>query len=102
MAAQRHASKCLSTQPPGQLVFHENDLAIFQIGETHMNITQRLYVKSLIRVARLFIDGNRSLDETKIDRFAYYILCRRDTVLSPSQVSNIEDYSAFAKSTSMY
>ena len=86
MASQRHASKCLSTRPPGSLVFTDNEFGIFQIGETSLNVEQRLYIKSLCRVVRLFLDPNRSVDDTKIDRFAYYILCRRDPLFSPSQV----------------
>ncbi len=87
IAFQRHTSKCFCIQPPGKLVFEENDLAIFQIGETTMNIEQRIYIKSLCRITRLFIDSNKSIDDTKIDRFAYYILCRRDPILSQLQVN---------------
>jgi hypothetical protein len=87
MAFQRHTAKCLSTQPPGKLVFNENDLSIFEIGETKMNNEQRIYIKFLCRIARLFIDSNKSIDDTKLGRFSYYILCRRDPILSPFQVN---------------
>ncbi|CAF1246888.1 unnamed protein product [Adineta steineri] len=85
IAFQRHKSKCLCTQPPGKLVFSSDDLAIFQIGEVKMNIQQRIYIKSLCRITRLFIDSNKSVDDRKIDRFIYYILCRKDPILSQFQ-----------------
>ncbi|CAF0800305.1 unnamed protein product [Rotaria sordida] len=61
IAFQRHTSKCLSIQPPGKLVYNENDLAIFEIGQTKLNIEQRIYIKSLCRIARLFIDSNKKI-----------------------------------------
>ena len=74
------------TQPPGKLVHEENDLAIFRIADTKINLAQRLYIRSLCRIARLFTDPNQSVDDRQIDRFAYYVLCRRDPILSQSQV----------------
>jgi hypothetical protein len=95
MAFQRHTAKCLYTQPPGKLVFSKDDLAIFQIGSTNMNMEQRIYVKSLCRIVRLFIDSTKNIDDTKIDRFIYYILCRRDPILSQSQVNKIYSINLF-------
>lgn len=87
VAFQRHTSKCLSTQPPGKLIFNEKDLSIFQIGSTtKFTMEQRIYLKSLCRIARLFLDSKRSIDDTKIDQFTYYILCRKDPILAPFQV----------------
>ena len=93
MAFQRHTSKCLFIQPPGKLVFNENNLSIFQIGDTKMTIEQRIYIKFLCRIARLFLKPTKSIDDTKIGQFSYYILCRKDPVLSPLQVDqNIGRY----------
>ncbi len=89
IAFQRHTAKCLYTQPPGKLVFNKDDLAIFEIGETNMNMEQRIYMKLLCRIVRLFIDSNKTIDDTKIDRFSYYILCRKDPILSQFQVNKI-------------
>jgi hypothetical protein len=55
-----------------------------------MNMEQRIYMKSLCRIVRLFMDSNKSINDTKLDRFIYYILCRRDPILSQSQVNQIE------------
>jgi hypothetical protein len=54
-----------------------------------MTIEQRIYIKSLCRVARLFLDSSKSIDDTKSNQFVYYILCRRDPVLIQSQVNEI-------------
>jgi hypothetical protein len=54
-----------------------------------MTVLQRIYIKSLCRIVRLFMDPNKTIDDTNIDRFAYYILCRRDPILSQSQVNKI-------------
>ncbi|CAF2517305.1 unnamed protein product [Rotaria sp. Silwood2] len=102
IAFQRHTAKCLSIQPPGKLVYNENDLAIFQIGETKLNIEQRIYLKSLCRIARLFLDSNKSIDDTKIDRFTYYILCRRDPILSQCQPSLYRFIGYFSKQTNQH
>lgn len=83
MASQRHASKCLLTRPPGRTVFDENDLAIFEIGEEKMTIQQRLYIESLNRLTRLF---DVSSIRTNPNDHSYYILCRRDPMISPFQV----------------
>ena len=88
IAYQRHTAKCLSSQPPGKIVFNENDFAIFQIGETKMDLKQRIYIKSLCQITRLFNDPNKSIDDTELNRFSYYILCRRDPILSSFQVNN--------------
>jgi hypothetical protein len=53
-----------------------------------MDLKQRIYIKSLCQIARLFIDSNKSIDDTKLNRFSYYILCRRDPILSSFQVDN--------------
>lgn len=88
MAFQRHAAKCLCRHPPGQLVLSENDLGIFRIGGRQWTVPQRLYIQSLHRVARLFLDENQINDQNHIDEFVYYILCRRDPMLSPLQVND--------------
>ncbi|CAF0992993.1 unnamed protein product [Rotaria sp. Silwood1] len=102
IAFQRHNAKCLSIQPPGKLVYKENDLAIFQIGETKLNIKQYIYIKSLCRIARLFINSNKSIDDTKIDRFTYYILCRRDPILSQCQPSLYRFIGYFSKQANQH
>lgn len=83
MASQRHASKCLLTRPPGRIVFDENDLAIFEIGEEKVTMQQRLYIESLHRLTRLF---DVSSIRTDPNEHSYYILCRRDPMVSPFQV----------------
>jgi hypothetical protein len=93
LAFQRHTAKCLSTQPPGKIVYKKDDLAIFQIGETNLTMEQRIYIKSLSRISRLFMNANQTLDEIKIDRFIYYILCRHDPILSTTQVNKISSIS---------
>lgn len=90
IAHQRHTAKCLSTQPPGKLVYNQDDLAIFEIGAKMMNTEQCIYIKSLCRIVRLFVDTNKIIDDTKIDRFDYYILCRKDPILSQFQVNYSE------------
>lgn len=86
IAYQRHLLKCLSSQPPGKLVYKENDLAIFEIGKTKMTMEQCIYIKSLHRITGLFLHSTRTVDDRNTDRFTYYILCRRDPILAQSQV----------------
>ena len=93
MSFQRHTAKCLCTQPPGKLIFNQENLAVFQINDIHFNLTQQIYLKSLCRLTRLFVDPNKTIDDSKIDRFAYYVLCRKDPILSSTQVSSINLHS---------
>lgn len=72
--------------PPGRLIFADEDLAVFCIGEKEMNQQQRIYVNCLLRIARFFLDPEKSIDDAATDRFVYYVLCRRDPVLHVSQV----------------
>ncbi|UJR37880.1 hypothetical protein I4U23_030570 [Adineta vaga] len=97
IAYQRHVSKCFTIRPPGKLVYQQDDLAIFEIGETIMNMKQRLYVKSLYRITRLFLDSNKTIDDGNIDQFTYYILCQRDPRLSQSQSSFYRFIGYFSK-----
>lgn len=87
IAYQRHTGKCLSTQPPGKAIFMKDNLAIFQINGIDLTLTQRLYLNSLYRMTRLFL---KTTDDSNIDRFAYYILCRQDPILSPPQVNHLQ------------
>ncbi|CAF4642030.1 unnamed protein product [Rotaria socialis] len=102
LAYQRHVAKCLLVQPPGKLVFSENDLAIFQIGNKNCTMEQRIYIKSLCRISRLFIDPKKSIDDTKLDRFIYYILCRRDPILSSCQPSVYRFIGYFSKQVNQH
>ena len=95
MSFQRHTAKCLCTQPPGKLIFNQENLAVFQINDIHFNLTQQIYLKSLCRLTRLFVDPNKTIDDSKIDRFAYYVLCRKDPILSSTQVFSIFHQSSF-------
>ncbi|CAF1090438.1 unnamed protein product [Adineta ricciae] len=97
IAYQRHLLKCLSSQPPGKLVYKENDLAIFEIGKTKMTMEQCIYIKSLHRITRLFLHSTRTVDDRNTDRFTYYILCRRDPILAQSQSSIYRFLGYFSK-----
>ena len=90
IAYQRHIGKCLSIQPPGKAIFMKDNLAVFQINGIDLTLTQRLYLKSLCRMTRLFLDPIKTIDDSNIDRFAYYILCRQDPILSPTQVGHLQ------------
>ncbi|CAF1422857.1 unnamed protein product [Rotaria magnacalcarata] len=102
LAYQRHVAKCLRVQPPGKLVFSENDLAIFQIGNKNFTMEQRIYIKSLCRISRLFVDSKKNIDDTKIDRFIYYILCRRDPILSLCQSTPYRFIGYFSKQVNQH
>lgn len=93
MSFQRHTAKCLCTQPPGKLIFKQKNLVVFQINGIHLNLKQRIYLKSLFHLTRLFVDLNKTIDDSKIDRFDYYILCRQDPILFSTQVISIEFHS---------
>lgn len=90
IAYQRHTGKCFSTQPPGKAIFLKDNLAIFQINGMNSTVTQRLYLKCLFRMTRLFLDPIQTIDDSNIDRFVYYILCRQDPILSPTQVRYLQ------------
>jgi len=61
-------------------------LTVFQIGQTNLTFEQQNYMKFLFQLRRLFIDNEKTIDDTKLNQFVYYILCRKDPILSAIQV----------------
>ncbi|VDN50076.1 unnamed protein product [Dracunculus medinensis] len=82
-ALQRHLRKCIEVYPPGNEIFRQGQLSIFEVdGEISKN-----YCQNLCTVAKLFIDHKTLLYD--VEPFLFYV-----ATLSDSYGCHIEKFSA--------
>jgi histone acetyltransferase MYST1 len=67
-----HLEKCSLKSPPGQQIYFENDLSMFEIdGKEH-----KVYCQNLCLLSKLFLDHKTLYYD--VDPFLFYVLCEVD------------------------
>lgn len=69
---QRHRAKCDLRHPPGDEIYREGDLSVFEV-DGKLN---KIYCQNLCLLAKLFLDHKTLYYD--VDPFLFYVLCESD------------------------
>lgn len=68
----RHSSKCMMRCPPGDEIYREGNVSVFEVDGQR----QSIYCENLCLLSKLFLDHKNLSYDT--DPFLFYIACEYD------------------------